>query len=469
MECPRCNSPLEQSAAFCGHCGALLKPHLGADIATMRDLPDNSTAPTILSRPNSTQPPLAHAQLNSQYDISSNAYADSHPFDGFSDVQREQGTRLSNTASQRQQPSTPSILPLVRSGRGRWKLLILLPLVVIIVGAAIAGALFLMSRNSAPSALSTATGQVSFLDSQTSVSGITDSVKIVASGLKNPPAGYQYDAWLFDTDNEQIFSLGMLSKDGMNFVLTSTQPGTNLIGQGNEIEITQEQGIPNVPAGKNLLSATLPAHALIHIRHLLASFPATPGQVGLLVGLLNETQKLNTQAGLLQNNLANHGMQARQCLAQSIINIIEGTSGADYSPLASECAAQNIMEAGDGFGLLNAGPATASHGYLATAAQHAALAANQSDSTNLIRRQAKKVEASIDNSRVLIEQIKGNALELLHHPSNTAQVAEIVSQSDHAYHGFDQNGNGIIEPILGEAGAVTAYTNGQLMAALTLS
>jgi hypothetical protein len=464
MECPRCNNPLEEAAAFCGHCGALLKPRLGTDFGSVSGLPD-STAPTILSRPNTTQPPLTHFQP----DIPSNAYDIRDVLGKISPRQRGQGTQPSHIMSQYQQPSTSAVLPPVQSGRGRQKLWLVLPLVMIIVGGAIAGVLFWMPRNSAPSALPTATGKVSFFDSQNSVSGSTDSAKISASGLQNPAAGYQYDVWLFDTENEQILSLGVLSKNGTNFALTSTQPGKNLIGQGNEIEITQEQGIPNVPTGKPLLSATLPRHALIHIRHLLARFPATPNQVGLLVGLLNETQKLNTQAGLLQNNLGTNGAQVRQCLAQSMIDIIEGTNGTDYSALASGCGAQNIMEIGDGYGLLDTGSAATSHGYLATAAQHAALAANQLDATDLIRSQANKVEASIDNIKILVEQIKGNALELLHHPANIAQVAEIVSRSDQAYHGFDQNGNGIIEPILGEAGAVTAYTNGQLMAGLTLA
>lgn len=76
---------------------------------------------------------------------------------------------------------------------------------------------------------------------------------------------------------------------------------------------------------------------------------------------------------------------------------------------------------------------------------------------------------SIANIKALLEEIKGDAIQLLSNPSDTSQVAEIISRSDHAYHGFDQNGNGIIEPILGEAGAITAYTQGQLMATLTLS
>ena len=48
-------------------------------------------------------------------------------------------------------------------------------------------------------------------------------------------------------------------------------------------------------------------------------------------------------------------------------------------------------------------------------------------------------------------------------------IPEVVSLSDHAYHGFDQNGDGRVDPVAGEAGAMTAYTSGQLMAMLTLS
>jgi hypothetical protein len=298
---------------------------------------------------------------------------------------------------------------------------------------------------------------------------MTDSVKITASGLTDPPAGDQYNAWLFDTDNEQILPLGVLAKNGTSFVLTNTQPGKNLIALGNKIEITQEQGTAaSVPSGKPLLSATFPPQTFVHVRHLLSRFPATPSQIGLLVGLLNETQKLNAQAAILQNNLGNSQAQVRQCLAQSIIDISEGIKGADYSPLAGGCVSQNIMETGDGFGLLDPGNAPNDQGYIATAAQHAALAATQPDSTDLIRAQAKKVAIATDNIKALVHDINGDAVTLLNNPSNTQQVAEIVSRSDHAYHGFDQNGNGIIESIPGEAGAITAYTQGQLMATLTL-
>lgn len=469
MQCPRCSTPLEEAAVFCGHCGALLKPRLGSEFATINDLPDDA-AQTVVTKPNSLPPVTAHHQSFDQNNLQSTVYADRDPFGGTSNVQQEQRAQSNNIAPAYQHPSTPPIQPPLPSGGGRRKLFIFLLLAAIIVAGAIASTILYILQKQASSPSTTATGQVTFFDNQNSVAGHTDALKITASGLSDPPVGSQYNAWLLDIANEQILALGALSKSGKSFVLTDNQAGKNLLGQGNKIEITQEQqGQPSVPSGKPLLSATFPPQAFVHIHHLLTKFPTTPGQVGLLVGLLNEMQKLNAQAALLQNNLGNGSGQVRKCIAQSIIDIIEGKNGADYATLPSWCAAQNIMETGDGFGLLDSGNAANGQGYLVTAAQHAALAANQSDATDLIRKQAKKVEVSTDNIKALVQQINGDAVQLLSNPSDTAQVAEIVSRSDHAYHGFDQNGNGIIEPIIGEAGVVTAYTQGQLMTTLTLS
>ena len=468
MQCSKCNTPSEDTAVFCGHCGALFRSQSGPEFAPRSGLQDDS-APTVLTKPNSSSPVIAHPQSCSQDDLQSKVSAGRDAFSGTSTVEQEQRTQLDNTPPVYKHPSMPSLHPSLQSRGKRRKQLILVFLAIVIAGGAIASAIgyFLQKPALSPSA---PTGQVSFFDSQTSVAGNTDALKITTSGLSDPPAGYQYDAWLLDTDNEQIFSLGTLSKSGENFALVYNQAGKNLLGQGNQIEITQEQqGQPSEPSGKILLSAKFPPRAFVHIRHLLTRFPTTPGQIGLLVGLLNETQKLYAQAALLQNNLDSGAGKVRQCIAQSIIDIIEGKNGPDYSALSSWCTTQNIMQTGDGFGILDPGNVPSDHGYLATVAQHAALAANQSDSTDLIRNQAKKVEVSISNIKVLVQDIKKDAINLLSNPSDMTQVAEIVSRSDHAYHGFDQNGNGVIEPIMGEAGVLTAYTHGQLMATLTLS
>jgi hypothetical protein len=200
----------------------------------------------------------------------------------------------------------------------------------------------------------------------------------------------------------------------------------------------------------------------VHIRHLLFKFPTTPGNIGLLPGLLNETRKVNALSQMLQNNSSNTASVA--CIAQAMINVIEGKNGTNYHQLAGSCASVGIGDAlvGDGFGILD-------KGYIATASSHAALAASQSDTTETIRQYAKDVETSTDSIKVVMTKIDNDALQLLTHPTTTALVSEIVSLSDHAYRGFDQNGDGKIEPVVGEAGALTAYTSGQHMATLALS
>jgi hypothetical protein len=45
----------------------------------------------------------------------------------------------------------------------------------------------------------------------------------------------------------------------------------------------------------------------------------------------------------------------------------------------------------------------------------------------------------------------------------------MVALADAAYHGMDTNGDGLISPVPGEAGVLTAYVQGQLMATLSLA
>ena len=142
----------------------------------------------------------------------------------------------------------------------------------------------------------------------------------------------------------------------------------------------------------------------------------------------------------------------------------KGKEGKNFRPLTADCP--HIIGnsgIGDGFGILG------NSGYITTTANHASLAASQSDATDTIRQHAKDVGTSTASIKAVITRVDNDALQLLADPTNTNLIPEIVSLSDHAYHGFDQNGNGTIEPVVGEAGALTAYTQGQLMALLNLS
>jgi Anti-sigma-K factor rskA len=453
MQCPRCNRPLEDDATFCGFCGNQIAPQqargatVGPTDATMlvpksQQVPARDQMETVQSAPSMADRGFSAWQTPSP-----------HPTEY---VQPE--TKYGSV----QTPQTPSTPPSRRSGGNRSRIILLVVIaLVVIAGGTIGGALFL--RNAATSA---ASGQVTFFDSQGGSSGAaggTDALTITINNLAAPPSGSQYNAWLINSQNEQIVALGALVQKGQTYTLRYTgdgsrgHTGTNLLGAANKLEVTQEQGAVGGPTGKVVLAGTFPPNAFVHIHHLLFSFPSTPHKIGLLVGLLGQTKLLNAQAQSLQNTSANNS-GAIQCIAQSIVNIIEGVHGSHYQSMGANCG--NIAT-GDGFGLLG-------KGYLITAAQHAALAANQTDSTDNIRLFAGHVEIAMTNITGWATTIDLDALNLLSNPNDNNSITGIIKLANQTYNGVDINGDGHVDPVANEAGAITAYLQGQIMAQLPL-
>jgi hypothetical protein len=212
-----------------------------------------------------------------------------------------------------------------------------------------------------------------------------------------------------------------------------------------------------------VLSGAWPAKSFVHLRHLLVSFPATPHQVGLVVGLRQQTHLLTAQTLTLQTAVATHDATTIQCAAQSIVDIIDGANAGQYRALASSCTARNITQSGDGFGLLG------TNGYLTETAQHASNAAIAPDATSYIRLHAQHVEVAIRNIQGWVTTVEQDAVALVQDPTDVTVVPEIVTLADHAEHGVDLNGDEQVSPIPGEAGAATAYEHAQLMATLNLA
>jgi len=300
-----------------------------------------------------------------------------------------------------------------------------------------------------------------FSDSQNG--GNTDVVRMNVTGLSAPPAGSQYQAWMVDEVNEKVFALGPLTKQSQGFALAASSHGTNLLSLGNKLEITQEQGNVSVPTGKVVLAATYPPLAYVHIRHLLFHFNTTPHNVGLLVGLRQQAKLLNNQAGLLNDAVNQNRLFSARCIAQNMIDIIEGNHGQHFQPLGQDCALKNVIVNGDGFGLLGA------DGYIATAAAHASLAATARDATPTIKLHAGHVRIAMDNMKGWTTTVDQDAQALLNNQQDKGKLQELVTLSEHAFSGVDTNGDESIDPVPGEAGALTAYQHGQLMAELSLS
>lgn len=466
MRCPNCNAPLDENTAFCGNCGKQIVPvqAQGATVVSpveQRQWFDRSSA--SVGNDYATQ-------LSASPRPSVQAPPNAGPF----------GIPVPSETPQ------PPLQPAPRRTNPRL-IALLVALVILIIAGGTVAILATTSRNNNAAqtnaggnnnagkntnpgnvAAATTTGTVAFVDNPKDIPGHTDALKITVNSLKAPPSGSQYDAWLVNEQSEQSVALGTLTANGSTFSLSyagdgkNGGAGTNLIGAGNKLEVTQEQGTVTSPVGKVILAGTFPPQAFVHIRHLLFSFPTTPGKIGLLVGLQDQAQLLNAQALILQSVASGQDTSVIQCAALSIIDIVEGTKGANYKPLQGWCAGRNITAIGDGFGILG------NTGYAATAAQHASLAATRPDSTDLIRLHAGHVQIATTNIKGWVTTVDQDALNLLNNPSDTTKVQEIVTLSDHAFHGVDIDGDERVDPVPGEAGAITAYIHGQLMAGLPL-
>ena len=442
MQCPQCNAQLDDDAVFCGNCGKQVAP-LQAKGATVGDKeePGDSELTAMQGKRAALQTP------------DTRAYAT---------------TPDTPTLSGAFSALPTSKLPAQRTNIGHVALIAALVLLVI-AGGTIGAVVLLRNNNAAKSnssnnaaLASNSSGVVSFSDIQNG-SGHSDVVNISVNNLPAPLAGSEYDAWLIDTQSEHSVALGTLQAKNGSFKLNSADVSTNLLGAGDKVEITLENGTANVPTGQVLLSASFPPKAFVHIKHLLVSFPDTPGKIGLVVGVVDQAQKLSDASQLLQSIAASHNAGAIQCAAQSIIDIAEGTQGPHYQPLASQCAALNVAEIGDGYGLLG------TNGYIANGEAHASLAATQTDSTGNIRVHARHVQICLENMKGWITTVDQDARALLNNPTGTTKVQEMVTLSNHALNGVDINGDESIDPVPGEGGAIIAYIHSQFMATLILA
>lgn len=479
MQCPRCHSPLEDGAVFCGNCGAQITP-LNTQGATSLDegtviIPERSigaNTPNVNTFGNAANAnTFANTRQASQHEGIPGMRAAQQADNPYATVMAQQpdyrgATPLPSTAAQ-----TPAPIPASPKRGNRRGLIIgsvLVIIAVIVVGAGIFA--LLPKPNTGKGTTTTGgntgttgntgaatapNGTVAFLDGQ---NNRTDKLSITLTNMKAPASGSQYFAWLVDQGTEHVTPLGQLNSGGQNqpYTLNSNGNGQNLIGLGNMIEITQEQGNPVAPTGQVVLKGTFPPEAFVHIRHLLFRFDNTPHNIGLLVGLRDQAQKLNEQAILLKN--ANNPVAIR-CYSQAIVDIIEGHH---THQLAADCAAQGIQRVDDGYGLLGTG------GYVANAGAHAGFAANSPDATPNIKMHAGHVGIAVADVRDWATTIDKDALALTQDQTLQNNITEIAQLADKTLHGVP-GPDGQVAPVQGQAGALTAYQHGQFMAALQLA
>jgi hypothetical protein len=445
MICPQCNQAVDANASFCGYCGKQLAP------INLQSSPVSNGEKAELYSGSQWRPSSANHK-------------------GFPAVSwegmEESPVKLSqDTPPYASRPSSAGHRPVKKR---RFNTFVSVLIVLLLIGLS-AGFVALAQNGHprfplAPLNSAAANGaQGSILFSASPGQEQTDTISAIIKGLQAPSQGSQYDVWLVDEQAEHTHLMGTLNASGNNFVLNSTQSGINLLGEGNEITITQETANVLSPTNKPLLIARFPPLAFIHIRHLLYHFDSAPQGIALLVGLQEQSSLVNKQAQLLQQTAEANDTADVRCAAQNLLNLLEGDQGLNFQQLPAGCQQNNLTQPGDGFGLL--GQDT---GYIEMAAAHASLAATAPDATATVKTHATKVENALSNIKGWLMTVDNDALVVLNHPDDSARIQEIVTQASNAYNGIHTNNNNLTDPPSGDAGVATALLQGRLMASLVL-
>jgi len=308
--------------------------------------------------------------------------------------------------------------------------------------------------------------QVNFADD----TQLSDKIVVNINPLPATPAGKGLYGWLVNGGTGANVGLGQLTPDaGGNVLRRFTDPkGANLLANYDKFIVTVEalDPAPSTPSSTVMLSGQLPGPSLVHIRHLLVSFPATPGKIGLEVGLRTQTQELRRQAELMRDHQTEGQISGVKGQAEKLVNIIEGSKGADFGDLDKNGQVENP---GDGYGLLKNGDQL---GYLDGSKDHANLAAKAEGATEEIKLHAGHVGITVDNASGWITAIRDRALVVL--KSNDIKVTEplvreILALANQSVNGVDLKGDGQILPIPGSGAVLTSYQHSGLMATLYLS
>jgi hypothetical protein len=155
---------------------------------------------------------------------------------------------------------------------------------------------------------------------------------------------------------------------------------------------------------------------------------------------------------------------------EEIINQIVGNANTNQYKDWNEDGTVN--DPSNGFGLLHNGdPGYTDQGYIAQTISHANFAAQAADATESIKLNSAQIVTCGENMTGWTEQLLEKALqlqEMTFGPEMDPLIKEMSTLSIQTISGIDSNVNGLIEPIVGEGGADTAYQYAYYMAEMPL-
>ena len=307
-----------------------------------------------------------------------------------------------------------------------------------------------------------AEGSVRYADND---DGENNALRIKLSGLTAPETDEAYYVYLLQDDDERMM-FGPISAPDGNIDTTIDGPlQLNLAGRHNGLVVT---------VGKEIAYDMLPSEPWGYIRTMLANVSGTPDEKGYAVGLKEQSQLLATHAKNAYNAASDTSLSNAKRLKQAkthtehVLNILYGENDPRYGDQDGDGSTFNP---GDKFGVL---------GYRLQMLQVIDQAEQSSDLTqNMLARltEVRNALANIGSGESLQAQLlnspqdTGWATELIDRAgsvlsaSSVADAETLTSQmrlfADLISQGEDNDENGKVDPVIGEAGAATAYRSAQ--------
>jgi hypothetical protein len=312
-----------------------------------------------------------------------------------------------------------------------------------------------------------------------------DTATFTLTGITAPEQNSHLEAWLVN-DNKTLRDVGKITFDTNGIGLRFSDPdGNNLLDGLAQIQITKEQDNASIskPTGEIAYSSVFPPQSLVHLRSLLVAYEKTPDNYPLIPGLwyysadyVNFSINGDKDSKIigLKEAYSKNDEAAIRARTEEIINQIVGNQSDQFLDYNKDGTIDNSPGdspgdiATDGYGSF---PNGTQDGYLQDSLLEAKLAGDASDSTSNIRDKSANLQICIQNMQDRLNSILTAALKLNQTPFGPDMepiITDLSKLGDGLFNGIDANGNGLIEPIIGECGANDAYSTGTLMADMLL-
>jgi hypothetical protein len=295
---------------------------------------------------------------------------------------------------------------------------------------------------------------------------LLDRAALIAQAMPAPPAGSQYQVWLWN--GEEQLPLGSLSVDGSGRgTLTYDDPqARNLLGTYSGVEITVRPSSDADANGSERLAYfyALPDAGLTYLRGLMVSFPTTPQQVGFIQGLNTNAQLMERAAKeMLRAHETGNEAGAKEN-AESILNLLVGAESQDHKDWNGD---GQISDPGDGYGFLHNGDQL---GYIQAVYSHSDYTVNSLGASRNMIVNGENVKTCAQNLARWAPELRDH-LSIIFTTASSGMdeaIRRSAALADQMLNGVDLNENGNVEPIPDECGVLIARESTYRMAEMPL-